>query len=269
MNNYLKLNGYEIALYLIIFFIGGNLIGTILGGLALLLNINTYVVIPIATLLSYGLVYFSYSNFKKRSKKEIFKINYSLKNFKYFPLILIIFIGQFFISEFISSLIPTEGKIFGKLYQSMSYGLLGNFEKYPWITFFSICILAPLLEEIFFRGFLLKGMLNNQVKPYKAIIISALLFGGIHFYPWQIVGGFFAGIVLGLSFYKTGSLLICTLLHFLNNFLGFLLFMKYHQLEMPTLGLNEYLTFFIGILIVIFFGYIYLKQTKNYEWRSF
>ncbi|MDR1876873.1 MAG: CPBP family intramembrane metalloprotease, partial [Flavobacteriaceae bacterium] len=236
MSNYLKLGWIDVIWAVFIFFSGAVLTGYAYRFLAGILNSEPYILSPVSTLTTYLLIYLVYYLVLLYPRQEKFRISYSLKGFGLFPIVLLLFIGQYFISEYVTGLIPTEGEFFGTLYQSMTNALLGGMNKYPEVTFISVCVTAPVLEEIFFRGFLLKGMLNNKVRPAKAIVISALIFGGIHFYPWQVVGGVLSGLVLGLVFYKTGSLLSCTLLHFLNNFAAFLLFTKYKSLETPDLG---------------------------------
>jgi membrane protease YdiL (CAAX protease family) len=269
MNNYLKLNWIDILLVIFLFFLGAGFIGYIYKIIALTLHINPYFLSPLITVTNYVAVYISYYFIALNPRKEKFRISYSPKGILLFPIILFLFIGQFFISEYLTSLIPTEGKFFGKLYQYMANALVGNLNRYPITTFISVCVITPVLEEIFFRGFLLKGMLNNKINPILATIISAFIFGSIHIFPWQVIGGILSGLILGLAFYKTGSLLSCTLLHFFNNFIALLLFIKYKSLEPPDLGFSKLIFFFIGIIIVLIFGYLFIKLTKSYTWKSY
>lgn len=269
MNNYLKLKWYDIVLALILFFLGALVLSPLFSILAKKLHTNPYVFTPILTIGNYLIVFLVYYLVGLKPRKESFTISYSLKNSKLFPIALLLFFGQYLVSEFLTGLIPTQGGIFEKMYRTMSYALLGNAGNYPIITFISVCIVAPIFEELFFRGFILKGMLNNQIKPQKAILISALIFGGIHIFPWQAVGGILAGIVLGITFYKTGSLLTCTLLHCINNTIGFIFFMRYKSLESPELGFSNFTLFIVGIIIIAIFGCIYMKLTKNQSWKSY
>ncbi|CVK16473.1 hypothetical protein Ga0061079_10775 [Apibacter mensalis] len=269
MNNYLKLKWYDIILLIILFFLGALLLNPLISFLAKKLNITPYVFTPIITIGSYLLVYITYYFIVLKPRKENFRISYSLKNIRLFPIALLLFFGQYLVSEFLTGLIPTQGGILEKMYKTMSYALLGNASHYPVITFISVCIVAPIFEELFFRGFILKGMLNNQIKPQKAILISALIFGGIHIFPWQVIGGILAGIVLGITFYKTGSLLTCTILHCMNNSIGFLFFIRYKSLESPDLGFSDCTLFMVGIIIIAIFGSIYMKLTKNQSWKSY
>lgn len=78
---------------------------------------------------------------------------------------------------------------------------------------------GPILEEILFRGIILKGLLYSN-SPWKAIILSAVIFGIIHSQPIIILGGIFFGIFLGYIYYKTNSLGLTILLHFATNLFG-------------------------------------------------
>ncbi|MCL2801708.1 MAG: CPBP family intramembrane metalloprotease [Treponema sp.] len=84
------------------------------------------------------------------------------------------------------------------------------------VSLIYIGLIAALSEELFFRGLILDGFVNNYSKR-KAIIISALLFGMIHLNPWQFAAGFIVGIVLAWICIETKSILLCIYMHFLHN----------------------------------------------------
>lgn len=79
-----------------------------------------------------------------------------------------------------------------------------------------IVLIGPFLEELIFRGIIVKGMIPRYGAK-KAIFVSALLFGIAHFSPVQSIAAFGTGIILGIIYLKTGSLRICILIHILNN----------------------------------------------------
>jgi membrane protease YdiL (CAAX protease family) len=76
-------------------------------------------------------------------------------------------------------------------------------------------VVAPILEEIFFRGFLLL-YLSRGLNSWKPIILSSLLFGLVHGAYGVIVQSVF-GIFACILFIRTRSLLPCIFLHFLTN----------------------------------------------------
>ena len=64
---------------------------------------------------------------------------------------------------------------------------------------------APLVEELFFRGLLLRSLLK-WTNPVAAVVISGILFGLAHGQLLQLLGLTAFGIVLGLVAWKTGRL---------------------------------------------------------------
>lgn len=93
-------------------------------------------------------------------------------------------------------------------FDGLSHNLIGAF---------TISVIAPLLEEVMFRGAIQGDMLRKVRNPWLAIIISALIFGIFHMNPVQIVYATLLGIVLGWIYYRTGSLMSVILGHVLNN----------------------------------------------------
>jgi CAAX protease family protein len=84
-----------------------------------------------------------------------------------------------------------------------------------------IAILAPLSEELSFRGFLFGG-LRSRLPSLAAALISGALFGALHA-PGGIgvVPQLIAfGTILALLYEKTGSIVPGLLLHALNNTVG-------------------------------------------------
>ncbi len=80
----------------------------------------------------------------------------------------------------------------------------------------SITLLAPVLEELLFRG-AIQSELQLKYKPWIAILISSLLFGVVHLNPAQIPFAFMLGMMFGWLYYRTGSLLPGIVGHVLNN----------------------------------------------------
>ncbi len=68
-----------------------------------------------------------------------------------------------------------------------------------------LVIVAPLTEEVLFRGAVLGGLLRGP-NILRAIAVSSLLFAAAHANPWQFVGAFFAGMVFGWLRVRTNSI---------------------------------------------------------------
>ncbi|NOY09491.1 MAG: CPBP family intramembrane metalloprotease [Spirochaetes bacterium] len=84
-----------------------------------------------------------------------------------------------------------------------------------------VIAVAPITEELFFRGIILHGFLKNYSKR-KAIIVSALLFGLIHLNPVQLLSATVFGIIIGWYYAETGSLITCILFHSFMNSLPYI-----------------------------------------------
>ena len=86
----------------------------------------------------------------------------------------------------------------------------------PIIDLLTIVLIAPLVEEIFFRGAMMNTMLKSTIVPI-AIIGQGLIFGAIHGSPlWMIYAAVF-GCILGYVRILTGSLWSVILFHILFN----------------------------------------------------
>ncbi|MGJ7529287.1 lysostaphin resistance A-like protein [Variovorax sp. GB1P17] len=80
----------------------------------------------------------------------------------------------------------------------------------------AVCVMAPLLEEMLFRGIVLRGFLQRYSR-WQAICLSALLFGAAHMNIYQFVVGFVMGVVLAWLYERTRSLIPCIALHATYN----------------------------------------------------
>ncbi len=88
-----------------------------------------------------------------------------------------------------------------------------------WIA---LVVSAPLLEETFFRGFLLQGFQSTFFGPLGAILITSICWTVIHI-QYELVELsliFIMGVVFGYARLKTKSLLICIALHAFVNFVA-------------------------------------------------
>jgi len=92
----------------------------------------------------------------------------------------------------------------------------------PWIALTTIGLVLPIAEEILFRGYLFDA-LRKRWSNSVVIIVTALVFGAIHFQMAQFPLLFGMGLVLGWAKMKTGSLRLPVLLHAANNSLVLLL----------------------------------------------
>ena len=97
--------------------------------------------------------------------------------------------------------------------------------KEPW-GFIAIGVLAPLAEEVVFRGAILNALLKIFPKKYYwvSILVSALMFGAVHGNLVQFVFAFSVGILLGWMYYRTNSIIPGVVLHWINNSVAYVMF---------------------------------------------
>jgi membrane protease YdiL (CAAX protease family) len=79
-------------------------------------------------------------------------------------------------------------------------------------------LLSPLVEELFFRGFLLT-FLKNYTSTWPALILSAGVFAFAHVNLDSVLQLWLLGVVLGLAYEHTGSLLLPVGIHACWNLL--------------------------------------------------
>ena len=77
---------------------------------------------------------------------------------------------------------------------------------------FAFLLVAPVTEELLFRGVILNG-LNDRYGPGVALVLSSLLFGIAHLDPTASIYATGAGLVLGFVALKTGSTTVSIVVH--------------------------------------------------------
>ncbi|TKG95562.1 CPBP family intramembrane metalloprotease [Puteibacter caeruleilacunae] len=140
-------------------------------------------------------------------------------------------------------------ELFARLFEN-DYGF--------WGTAFKVALVAPVIEEMIFRGFIMHGFMRNYSK-FTAIFVSALMFALFHLNPWQFPATFTLGLLLGWIMVRTQNILLCIIGHALNNFLVLLSIEYYEQINEtakdwipPGQELAAYGTLIIAGLLLIF-----------------
>lgn len=86
--------------------------------------------------------------------------------------------------------------------------------------FLHAVVLAPLVEEILFRGLLLHRLTLTQSVP-KAVIYTSAIFSLVHM-DIYLLTRFFLGLSLALLYLKTKTLLVPIIFHACYNFISFI-----------------------------------------------
>lgn len=108
--------------------------------------------------------------------------------------------------------------------------MLGKIDIYYIIT---IVALAPLFEELVFRGIILNDI-KRRHNTLVAVIVSSVIFGLIHFNIVQSISATLMGAILAYVFLATKSIWAVVLLHFLQNGSS-LLYMHYYPEEFKSM----------------------------------
>jgi sodium transport system permease protein len=85
-----------------------------------------------------------------------------------------------------------------------------------WAVLFVLAFIPTICEELAFRGFILSGFRHLGYK-WRAIVLTAFLFGLAHGILQQSLNAFFIGLVLGYIAVQSGSIFPCMAFHFTHN----------------------------------------------------
>ena len=251
-------------------FIGWFILGALLGGIVTLVmglfmsqqalqDYSMIVVYPLQFLPA--MVYAA----NQSRKNMIFDAGYALDNRHFAPysfaLMILVTVVMTFASMFAfdlpnywnmqltnkSSILARFYELFTEIMKQMTGGPL-------WSSFLVVAIFAPIFEEWLCRGMVLRGLLT-KMKPGWAIVVSALFFAVIHANPWQALNAFLIGLVMGYVYYKTGSLVLTMIIHFVNNGSAVILqnveSLKDYDYWIDILGKQNYYLVFVASCVVL------------------
>ncbi|MBV9789452.1 MAG: CPBP family intramembrane metalloprotease [Chloroflexi bacterium] len=109
---------------------------------------------------------------------------------------------------------------------------------FSWLNFVAVftvgAIIAPVVEEMLFRG-LLYQWLRNHIGAVGAILLSGAIFSAVHFISVLLLPLFVIGVLLAAVFEWTRSLWITITLHFFQNAMaiGLLFFLQANPNLLP------------------------------------
>jgi membrane protease YdiL (CAAX protease family) len=88
-----------------------------------------------------------------------------------------------------------------------------------WLLVIAFCVAAPISEEFFARGFLYRGWSESFLGPAGAVVLSSVVWTGLHLqYDWFFLGEVFSiGLLFGYLRYRSNSIWLTIVLHGLNN----------------------------------------------------
>ncbi len=89
----------------------------------------------------------------------------------------------------------------------------------PWLLLIGGTVVAPIVEEIFFRGFVFAG-LRPRYGWQRAAIISSVLFALIHLIPTAIIPILLLGYIFAYLYHRSNSIWPAILMHSATNALA-------------------------------------------------
>ncbi|MFO7718201.1 MAG: CPBP family intramembrane glutamic endopeptidase [Thermodesulfobacteriota bacterium] len=90
---------------------------------------------------------------------------------------------------------------------------------FPVLLAVTVVVLAPLAEEVFFRGFLFAGIAKRLSWPVGAVL-SAFLFALLHVQPLAVPPLFLLGLLFAVLYQRSGSIWPAIILHATLNALA-------------------------------------------------
>ena len=130
----------------------------------------------------------------------------------------------------------------------------------------TVVVMAPLFEEVIFRGVLLEST-RVRYGAVAAWLLSSASFGIVHVHPTVVVNAFVMGLVLAFIYLRTDSLRSAIILHAINNGIAYLALIAGHGNSMliDMVGSRTlYVLFYIAALAVFAVsGYMMLVSLRR------
>jgi uncharacterized protein len=225
-------------------------------------------ILSISSILSFSLIIFLIRIVRKQSIMMMISFK-SVSFMIILPIIMISFGVECISSEFdniLRYLLPIP-----KILAEMS----NEITNINYFSFIELVVVAPLTEELLFRGIFLPAFLSRY-KTSNAVILSALLFSIFHLNPYQFLNAFCLGIVFAILYIKTNSIWPCIIGHSFSNALIFILRLlhEFYKLNIPgvtgftkeeLMGKIQFQPLWFNILGILFLicGFILLNKLFN------
>ncbi len=182
----------------------------------------------VITVLSCGLVFSVLMSYKKIGYRDLFNPTsnslLSIVTVLVVPLLLTVGGGAFWITDLTNLMLlyfPANENEYYALTRMLSDGI---------VSIITVCVIAPMIEEMLFRGIILRSFLANY-SVVSSIVLSSILFALFHLTITQIPVAFIVGCLFGWLYVRTRSLWPSILGHFLYNSLTMFIWSTYYAHE--------------------------------------
>lgn len=130
---------------------------------------------------------------------------------RFYPYLLLgLFLNEWLVLRLSSPDLPVSYRFIASANTFLDYCLL----------FVLIAVLAPIVEEYFFRG-IIYGSLRDYLSTYSACLFGGLIFGLVHFEVQLFLPLWLIGVFLCFVYERTGSIKVVITMHFLQNTVSF------------------------------------------------
>lgn len=263
MKKYFKIN-YTESVLLILAFTGLNFFNIIFRKLLIAIHLPDSMIFSISYTIPF-IFLFIFISHQAQKKNLIIELSFKVSPWYIYLVFFCMMLCLIILNDYVTSLVPKEGPLLGNMYKEIE-DFLKEEAKNP-IPFFSTTVLlAPICEEVLFRGIILNGMLKNKIHPIKAILFSSFLFGITHMNPWQFLGGILIGSFIGFIYFTTSSIIDCILLHVFNNALAIFtmfFFMKNEEYLSKQINFNFWLILIISFIVIMGCVFLFKKRRKR------
>lgn len=210
------------------------------------------------TTVLYGLVavlWYKLGLVKKYTSDQWNEFKQKVLNIKTVAIIVVATIGCYcldiLLARLIAVAIPGSMETFNSV---MSLTLGGS----TLVSSLVVVILAPVAEEVAFRGLIFRTLIKNNCPAVAAIIIQAAMFSLFHFNIMQSLYVIPLGLLLGYVAYKSKSVIPCIFMHMLNNFMPVIVGLLPEGAPIEIIG---------AVVLVICGGAVYIL-TKSINKRT-
>jgi hypothetical protein len=168
-------------------------------------------------------------------------------------------LGAIIPSAYMQELMPEWPDAIQQMIEQSAQQLMGIMNTHG--GYAVICLLAPIGEELVFRGAVLHKLLEwKPERRWLMITFSAVLFAVAHMNPAQIIHPLLIGLLLGWMYERTGSIIPGVAYHWANNTAAFLLARLYQDPDITVtqiMGSQSRALMAVGFSLLIFIPAIY------------
>ena len=149
--------------------------------------------------------------------------------------------------------------------ETVNYILSFRTPTYILLNIVLICVLPAIGEELIFRGIIQKIVGRWTKKNWIAILITAIIFSGIHFQFLTFLPRFFMGIMLGYLFVWSRNLLIPIIAHFFHNLFSITFAYTTDVVDMKEADSMNVFTVLIALIVMSGIGYWYYLDYRKHN----